>query len=250
MRALDLTTQQLAVRAGVTGGALRHVLRGFRGLSYQLAGQLADALGVPMDWFRGGHLPPGVAGPELLSARARALEQAGRQREVAAQLAVAAAGGDLDAAGGVVEPAIAAAPAIPSDTSVSSPTAEEEEAAFLRERRDRLGPYTPEERRLMSRYAGQLRGRGRSEVEAGHAALDRLELVWRKPKPKNRGPGVAQDRRSAARSTRGPAKKRRQRIGTAVAEEGRRVAELLDQVDADQGDAADPAGAGRKTGVH
>jgi transcriptional regulator with XRE-family HTH domain len=90
-KAEGLSIDQLAERAGLTGSGLRFLENGNRSPSFSTAAQLADAIGVPLDYLRGGMVGRADGSARLQLARAEALADWDRRQLTSSQLAEAAA---------------------------------------------------------------------------------------------------------------------------------------------------------------
>jgi transcriptional regulator with XRE-family HTH domain len=90
-KAEGLTVDQLAERASMSGAGLRFLEHGQRSPSFASAAQLADAIGVPLDYLRGGLVGRADGSARLQLARAEALADWDRRQLTSSQLAEAAA---------------------------------------------------------------------------------------------------------------------------------------------------------------
>lgn len=71
----NLSIEDMAVRTTLTGAALRYIESGQRAPSFASAAQIADALGLPLDYFRAGLFELSKVSARMFEARDRAIAE-------------------------------------------------------------------------------------------------------------------------------------------------------------------------------
>jgi transcriptional regulator with XRE-family HTH domain len=208
LKAAFVSPGELALRTHLAESGIFHLLSGRRSPSFDTAAAIADALGVPLDWFRRVELPNYTGSVALSTARAELLANLRGRDERLAAAAERIDQLEADAVADQVEPVLAGELGPVVGLDVQTAEREDVEVAYARQRLTNLEPLTDEERRLFESYRRAQLRKGRTDGEALHAAIDRLADVWRGPLWKKRAATIAQERRSTDQPARGSARKR------------------------------------------